>query len=119
MDYQQLEKEKKAKLNKLAKAALDSMPDDVNLSTYDDLLSLPPKTKRLLSEMEELHVDIIDCGNEYIDGQTSGHHREIRDILAGVLKDSPRDKCYTNIYMDENGVLEFDLKKRVSCFADC
>lgn len=63
----------------LADLALKLLPFSTLLSqvkTYDDILKLDKEIIHLLIKFEEISVDIIEANNEYIDGHTSGHHRD-------------------------------------------
>ena len=116
--YKQLELQKESKRNHLAFSALKLIPKGNNLSCYEELIKLPVKARSLLAEMEEINIDIADCADEYIEGNTGGHHREIRDILDCAAKSKPMNECYADIYMDKDGQFNFDLIKHTANYAE-
>lgn len=62
-------------------------------------------------------MDIIEDADPAIDGRTSGHHAEIRDILTCAANGVPVGECLAGIYLDE-GELKFDLVARIFSLAE-
>ncbi|MEL0638751.1 hypothetical protein V6259_18620 [Marinomonas sp. TI.3.20] len=110
--HEQLVTELELKRNYFADDALKLMPPNVNPASYDELSRLPVEALRSLAKMEEFNVNLAD-DDESIDGRTSGHHREIRDILMCAANGKSMDECCADIYMDNEGVFNFNLIEHV------
>lgn len=115
--HKNLTSELEEERNRFANSALELMPSNIDLSSYDDISSLPLKVRQSLVKMEEANVRLLD-DDECIDGRTSGHHREIKDILLCAANDKPIGECGADIYMSDEGVFNFDLIDHISGFAE-
>ncbi len=115
--HENLMRELEGERNRFANRALELMSSCINPASYDELCGLPLEVRLSLAEMEEANVSLLD-DDECIEGRTSGHHREISDILLCAAHDKPMGECGADIYMSDEGVFNFDLIDRVSDFAE-
>lgn len=76
---------------------------------YEELLSLAPDMKAALLMHESRRVDYLEDASEYIDGFTSGHHRDVLDLLSNAVnKVPPGELRGCMVYMDEDYLIQFD-----------
>ena len=85
---------------------------------YEELLSLAPDMKAALLMHESRRVDSLEDASEYIDGFTSGHHRDVLDLLTNAVNNVPPGElrgCW--VYMDEVYLIQFDhVLDNLQCF---
>jgi len=85
---------------------------------YAELLSLAPDMKAALLMHESRRVDSLEDAREYIDGFTSGHHRDVLDLLTNAVNNVPPGElrgCW--VYMDEDYLIQFDhVLDSLQCF---
>lgn len=85
---------------------------------YEELLSLAPDMKAALLMHESRRVDSLEDASEYIDGFTSGHHRDVLDLLSNAVNNVPPGElrgCW--VYMDEDCLIQFDhVVDSLQCF---
>lgn len=85
---------------------------------YGELLGLDPHMKAALLKHESRRVESLEEGNEYIDGFTSGHHRDVLDLLTNAVNNVPPGElrgCW--VYMDEDYLIQFgDVLDSLQCF---
>lgn len=85
---------------------------------YEELFRLDPDIKAALLVHESRRVDSLEDASEYIDGFTSGHHRDVLDLLSNAVNNVPPGElrgCW--VYMDENYLIQFDhVLDSLQCF---
>lgn len=85
---------------------------------YEELLRLDPDIKAALLVYESRRVDSFEDASEYMDGFTSGHHRDVLDLLSNAVNKVPPGElrgCW--VYMDEDYLIQFDhVVDSLQCF---
>lgn len=115
--YEQKEIEKRKSLANRARKLLGNINNE-KFEFYSDLLKIDEKFLNELHSIERMYVDILESENELIDGITGGHHVERRDIFWSAINEHPMEDVSADIYMSENGDLNFDLKEHLEVIAN-
>lgn len=76
---------------------------------YSNLLGLEHNVKEALLKYEGYRVDSLEDGNECIDGYTSGHHKDLLNLLEHATNNvSGRELGECWVYMGSDQVIQFD-----------
>lgn len=76
---------------------------------YSGLLLLDHSLRQALYRYEAYRVDALEDDNECIDGHTSGHHRDILDLIEHATNNIPPNElgeCW--VYMGRDLEIQFD-----------
>ncbi|MAD65673.1 hypothetical protein [Haliea sp.] len=112
-EYVNTQKElKQRELESLKLATLELIPNAKEIKHYDHLAGLTEQQLKHLFTIEEIEVNEMESVDDYIEGRTSGHHRDVLDILDNALAKRPRDGGLGTVHMDEQGWLAFDIGER-------
>lgn len=108
-EYVNAQKElKQRELESLKLATLELIPNAHEIQHYDHLAGLTEQQVNHLFTIEQIVVNEMES-DEYIDGRTGGHHRDILDILDNAIAKRPRDGDLGTVHMDHQGWLTFDI----------
>jgi|GEM_PF-2637296 len=114
-EYVNAQKElKQRELESLKLTTLELIPNAHEIQHYDHLAGLTEQQLNHLFTIEKIVVNDMESADEYIDGRTSGHHRDILDILDNAIAKRQRDGDLGTVHMDHQGWLTFDFAEHFS-----
>lgn len=90
-------------------AAKKALPHLTKCMSYTQLLTMDKSLLEALCAYESLRVEKMDEANPCLDGYTSGHHRDLLELLChAAMGSKPSDIGCCWVYMDNDQLIQLD-----------